>query len=421
MIKELVKSLSMLVVVIMTVQFSMFSQSKMVNDWLTDIDVYHKNLEEKHIDLYKNISKEEFEQELSSIKRGLHVKNQMDIITDLMRLTRRVGDGHTSVSLSAIKKHVFPFELYRVNGEWRVVKAISKYKHLLGKRLFKIRGINVGEVAKRVSEVAQFVENEHSKIVRTGQYMTISELLLNLDVIDNYQRIELTFLNDSNHELEVVVEAIDSGDYYKREKEVLERKAIGVKRPSDAKHNFLWYSSLESLSAVYIRFESYPSFDEMKAFGATVLGYIQKNKTKRLIIDLRNNGGGDFFVGTFLAYYLNLADSIDWKSGVYVLTDKVTFSAATSNASQYRHMLNAKIVGEPTGSNPTGYQDMGQFILPNSKLVMTYSKRLFRFQEAITEGVQPDQVIHYEWKSYSKGEDNMLEWIFNDIREEIGK
>lgn len=90
---------------------------------------------------------------------------------------------------------------------------------------------------------------------------------------------------------------------------------------------------------------------------------------------------------------------------------------ATSNASQFRQILNAKIVGEPTGSNPTGHQDMGQFSLPNSGMTITYSKRLFRFQEKITQGVQPDVLIEYDWKSYFKGKDNMMEWVIRDIRD----
>ena len=156
--------------------------------------------------------------------------------------------------------------------------------------------------------------------------------------------------------------------------------------------------------------------EEMEKFGELVLNFINENKHRQIVIDLRNNGGGDFFVGTFLAYYLNLADNIDWISGVYVLTDKVTFSAATSNASQFRQILNARIIGEPSGSNPTGYQDMGQFTLPNSGIIVTFSKRLFRFQDKITQGIQPDVLIEYDWKSYSKGIDNMMEWVINDIR-----
>ncbi|MEL6275881.1 MAG: S41 family peptidase, partial [Bacteroidota bacterium] len=163
-------------------------------------------------------------------------------------------------------------------------------------------------------------------------------------------------------------------------------------------------------------FNQYPSQDEMKKFGEELLKYIRENKITNFVIDLRQNYGGDFFVGISLAYYLNLADSIDWEKGTYVLVDNVTFSAATTNATQFKQILNAKVVGEPTGSNPSGYQDMGQFELPNSKLTITYSKRLFRIQEKLGAALEPDVIIHYNWEEYLRGNDNMLEWILNDLR-----
>lgn len=154
----------------------------------------------------------------------------------------------------------------------------------------------------------------------------------------------------------------------------------------------------------------------MKKFGEEILTHINENGITQLIIDLRNNGGGDFFVGTWLAYYLNLANTINWSEGVFLLTDKVTFSAGTVSAVQFKQILNAKVIGEPTGSNPTGYQDMDSFKLPNSGLTITYSKRNFRFQDSITEGLQPDILIPYNWHSYSNGQDNMLEWVIQSIK-----
>ncbi len=74
--------------------------------------------------------------------------------------------------------------------------------------------------------------------------------------------------------------------------------------------------------------------------------------------------------------------NIDWQDGVYVLIGRKTFSAAMSNAVQYEQIFNAKLVGEPTGGNPVGFQELGTFHLPNADRAVFYSKRHYRFQEA---------------------------------------
>lgn len=397
--------------------YNTFSQSLDTESWIKDIDFYKTNLEKNHIDLYNTISKEEFEKEIHQIKSTLNKKNDLEVILDLMRLTRKIGDGHTAFSLRGRETHLFPIEIYKVNGQWRVIKTTNNHQNLLGKILAGIDGKSIDKITKEVSKVAQYVENEQSETIRTGEYLMISELLFGLQLTNNQLKAEFSFIDDNHKESRVVLNAINSKYYYENTDFHTYKTIIPeIQKPTDSKHDYLWFSSIKNTKAIYIKFEGYPSFEEMKSFGESVLNYVNKNQSKYVVIDLRNNRGGDFFVGTFLAYYLNLADSVDWKSGVYVLTDKVTFSAGTSNASQFRQILNARIIGEPTGSNPTGYQDMGQFKLPNSGMIVTYSKRLFRFQDHITHGVQPDVLIKYDWNSYSNGIDNMMKWIINDIR-----
>ena len=128
---------------------------------------------------------------------------------------------------------------------------------------------------------------------------------------------------------------------------------------------------------------------------------------------MRNNGGGDLYVGVVLAYALNLADSIDWKNGVFVLTSDKTFSAGTSNAALFKQLLNAKLVGQPTGSNPTGYQDMDSFTLPSSKLVITYSKRLFRLSDKANTALQPDIIINQKENDLFNNIDTVLKVLIN--------
>ena len=352
-----------------------FSQSIAIESWTNDIDFYKTNLEHNHIDLYNMISKAEFEKEIQNIKSTLNKKSDAEVIIDLMRLTRKIGDGHTAFSLRGVETHLFPIEIYKINGQWRVIKTANSHKNLLGKIVTKIDGKSISTIAKEISEIAQYVENEQSEIIRTGEYLIISELLFGLHLTKNEFKAEFSFLDNSNKESIVLLNAINNKEYYGNTNfQTFEIIIPEIQKPNDSKYDYLWFSPIKDTKGIYIKFESYPSFEEMEKFGESVLNFINENQIRQVVIDMRNNGGGDFFVGTFLAYYLNLADSIDWKSGVYVLTDKVTFSAGTSNASQFRQILNAKIIGEPTGSNPTGYQDMGQFTLPNSGMIVTYSK-----------------------------------------------
>ena len=89
-----------------------------------------------------------------------------------------------------------------------------------------------------------------------------------------------------------------------------------------------------------------------------------------------------------------------------------------SNATHFRQMLNATLVGEPTGANPNGYQEAGRATLPNSQYAISYSKRIYRFQDNNTPGVQPDVLIKPSWQDYKKGEDKALQWVLDKISQE---
>lgn len=386
---------------------------KMDNElWLQDLDAYKSGLEQKHINLYNKISEAEFDSELDLIKSSIDNKTDFQAVMDLMRLTRKIGDGHTAISLSNLETHNFPFEIQQFDNDWRIVKIAKPYRHLMGTQLIAVDDTPISIATQKVGEVAQFVENPHSKMIRTAQYLPISEILFELKLIKEKDKASFTFKNDDETVFtETLAISDESGEY-----EELTISVPEIKKPAETSNDGFWYAKISGTDGLYIHFESYPPFEKMMQIAEEMVGYIFQNNIRKLVIDLRNNGGGDLYVGLVLANALNLADPVDWQSGVYVLADKVTFSAAASNTALFRELLNAKIVGEPTGSNPTGFQDMDAFELPNSKLVVCYSKRFFRIQEEFSEGVQPDLPLQYEWESFSRGEDNMLRWMIETIK-----
>jgi hypothetical protein len=406
---------NILVTLIVTAFAFQVLAQKMDNDlWQQDLEAYKTGLEQKHIDVYNKISDNEFDSELEIIKSSIGNKTDFQLVMDLMRLTRKIGDGHTAISLSNIETHNFPFEIKQFGNDWRIVKIAQPFGHLLGTRLIAVDETPMAIAAQKVGEVAQFVENPHSKIIRTAQYFPISELLFELNLIKQKEKASFTFKSDDGT---VFTETLTvSANNEPVEFTELTISVPEIEKPEETLITGFWYAPISGTDALYIHFENYPTFEEMMQIAEEMVGFIFQNNIRKLVIDLRNNGGGDLYVGLVLANALNLADPVDWKSGVYVLADKVTFSAATSNTALFRELLNAKIVGEPTGSNPTGFQDMDTFELPNSKLVVCYSKRLFRIQEEFSEGVQPDIPQTYEWESFSQGNDNMLQWVIKKLQ-----
>lgn len=407
---------SKFIIVLVFISSIACAQSTKKEQWLSDLALYHQALESNHIDLYHQIDKASFESTINTISKSIDHLSDWEIALKLMRLTRKIGDGHTAVSITNWETHAFPMSVKKISNQWRVVKISADKKELLGARLESIDGTNIEEVERKLSNVVQYVENSHSEVVRIGNYLPISELLYTLKITQSAQKAVFGLVTADNKKLNLTVKALPKSELAQQQYEHLSIQSSAVGKPKNADFDYLWYTNIEGTKATYIRFDNYPSFEEMVGFVEKLIEFTTHNQSQQLVIDLRNNGGGDLYIGLVLANALNLVDSVDWKHGVYVLTSGVTFSAGASNAALFRQLLNAQVVGTPTGSNPTGYQDMGEFVLPNSKLRITYSKRLFRIQEMITEGVQPDRLIKHDWESYSQGEDNVL----NEVIESLG-
>lgn len=384
-----------------------------VTSWQQDLDTYAQEMKNRHISPFTQISETEFDKALVDLRAGVSEKTDLQIIIGLMALTRKIGDGHTAVQFQRHQSlNVFPVEVFDDSGAWIISATTGPLKKWLGAEITHIDGIKIKQIKKALSGVAQFVENEHSLQQRTSQYVRYSALLHAMGLTENPDSAVFT-LSLNGSKATVTLDAVYPSP-------ALVHAALEtpkVTRIQDAGIDSLWFGSPERKDTVYIKFAGYPSFDQMAAFGQQLLEYINKQGVKNAIIDLRGNWGGDFYVGLWMAYFLNLADGIDWEKGVYTLIDNDTFSAATINATQYKQLLNAKVVGEPTGSNPRGFQDMDTFELPHSTLVVSYSKRLFRLQAKPAAGLEPDVEIKNTWRDISAGNDAVLAWVLKALAE----
>lgn len=378
--------------------------------WKKDLTVYRQGLEAHHIDLYHAVSQRKFHKQLQQLERSLPNLNDDQVIVELMRLTHEIGDGHTAVPLWHQNSLHFPLELTLLDGKLYVTGTTDTHSDLLGARLKSVGTVRDDSLNRRLSAVAPFAENPYSTAVRVAEYVPNATVLHGLGIIPDKGATRFRFRLNGNTR-EVTLSPIESPAINQR---LGYRHHPQFKRQAAVNDDF-WLGSSNNGKTAYIDFHRYPTYEQMTQFAPSVLQFLNQHQTRDLIIDLRGNYGGDLFTGLLLAAYLVQADSIDWKSSVYVLIDNATFSAAMSNAAQYAQLLNAKLVGQPTGGRPSGYQDMGTFTLPNSKLLVTYSKRLYRFKDGHPDALYPDVRIDTGIDDYLSGTDKALNWIIQDI------
>ena len=383
--------------------------------WRDDLSVYARELEARHIDLFHTLPREAFETELNAIRADLPMLTEPELVARLMTLHHKIGDGHTAIPLWGYGYDRFPITIALFEDAFMISGVRNEDAAFLGGIVEQINGYSTDEVLERLAPVAPFVENDGSRRVRISAYLPVAPLLHAVGLSDTVETLSLTVRTGAGLQTltlparpaEEYGPSIQSTISYRNP---IASQDILVEAPGLA----YVYEPQNALGV--IRFDRYPSAAEMDRFAAETVAQMRRSQARNLVIDLRQNYGGDFYTGLRLAHQLNLLDGVDWRHGVYVLTSPLTYSAAMSNAAQYSEILNARRVGEPTGATPCGYQDMGQFNLPNSNLGITYSKRLFCFTEPVNDALAPDIAIPITVEHWRTGEDAALNWVRADIQ-----
>ncbi|PUA29067.1 MAG: hypothetical protein B0W54_00140 [Cellvibrio sp. 79] len=388
-----------------------------VEQWRADIDFMQQELERRHINLYHKVNAVFFKRELTRIKEQLASLTETGLAIELMRLVKQVGDGHTQFAYWGSEHHRFPLELRLFGEDMRVIGIARQHQQLLGAKLIAIEGIAIEKLRKLIEPILQGVENIHSAQQRLVETITVAEILHGLKISQSLGQATFTLQLPTGEEVNINLASLPSEHLNNQVMDSLKKPLPANFKPSKVSIEGLDLQLGNNNQIAYLDFHHYPDFPAMQDFAEDLIELLREKNTQEVIIDLRNNGGGDFFVGLQLAWALIMVDNLNWRDGIYVLTGRKTFSAAMSNAVQYRQLLNARLVGEPTGANPVGYQDAGTFKLPHSGWTVMHSKRFYKFQETSTAGVQPDILVTLDWELFQQGRDNQLEWVLNDIRQ----
>jgi hypothetical protein len=137
----------------------------------------------------------------------------------------------------------------------------------------------------------------------------------------------------------------------------------------------------DSARTVFVRIRAIvnePGGESFSKFVARLFAHIDSLGSRRVLLDLRGNGGGNNYLNQPLVHALIMRPQLDRTGRLFVIVDRGTFSAAVSLASDLQRETHALFVGEPTGAAPNSPGDPAHVRLPASGLVVRISTVLWQ-------------------------------------------
>ena len=372
-------------------------------EWREDLRALADQLPKMHANAFYSLPKAKFESEIQALDRKIAGANADEIFIGMKIITKSIGDGHTGIG-DPPDRRVMPIQFARFGDDFRVVAVGPGLDAALGKRLVKIGAVPIGAVWQRVMAITAWQELPE---LRNGDglvYLSRGYALHGLDVVPDRNHVLYTLADDQGRQSAVDVKGLAEGISVPM-KSVYAAKLLRSKNPNEP----FWCEPIPNAYSVYCGWHSY---QDLQAKGAKLFEMTRALHPLKLVIDMRDNGGGDNTVGyASVVRPIKRDQSLNAPGHLYVLVGPLTFSAAMNNAAQFQDETNATLVGETIGERPNSYQELRQFHLPNSNLVIRVSTRWYAFRPNGPNKVSPDKKIVPTWGDVVAGRDPVLDWV----------
>lgn len=328
----------------------------------------------------------------------------------LGRLFHAANDGHTAAipiyGEAPEFTQRYPVKLKRFDDGLYVVGAKGETTRLLGARITTIGGRKIDALLRDFA-AAQASGNRAWPANWTATGMTVPGFLIGLDAASDLAT-PVGFEGVTKKGRRVSAHLISSADGHEGLTELGRTKAP-LEAKSDGAANYVAeIDEGRALALVIGAMEDEPQ-KSMKEFSVAAIGAIASTKADRLIIDLRDNGGGNNMLAEPLRRMI-VKSRFNQRGALYVLTSPQTFSAAQNFATRLERETEAIFVGEPTGGAPNHFGDAKFAHAPKSQI--PYIISTLRWQDSPPfdkrEWILPDIPALASFDDYASGRDAAL-------------
>jgi len=373
--------------------------------WRQDIDFYATTIKQTHPEPFANIPSEEFDGMVRELSGQVGRLTDLQVVLAMNRIASRMGDGHTSmVALPGVR--LFSVRLLWLADGWYVVDAGSTNLRMLGRKVTRIAGLAIAQVEEMASGVFPH-ENEAAVKALAATYLVSPELLQGMGAIESSTvPVEYEFLDADGSRVTQTVQ-VDGTTLFSATRKA--RPAAPLHRRSGA---YYWFEYLEPDKTLYIQYNlcQQDPVLPMREFVGEMIGTVAGKAVDKVVIDLRNNRGGNSGVTTQLLQALREAQdagTVQAKQS-FAIISRYTFSSGMLAALELRATGQVKLVGEIPANRPSHFGEPRGFLTPNLRVPFTVSTRQFRLGDG---DLVPDLRVDQTIDDYKKEVDPYLETI----------
>jgi hypothetical protein len=373
------------------------SQNLTPPQFVEDLEFLKSELPKNHKNLFAKISETKFNSRITEIEQKSKSLNNESFEIELYKLIKEIDDEHTRIE--PIYKTVYPLNFDFFEEGLFVTNTDIINSNLLYKRLNGIENSTLKELTENFKKIIKtdnqsyfdvyfqhFVNNPR---ILKGLYITQSDSIANF-VLDN-KKYELSSVKKEN----------------------LSSKPVSNLLRFISNDNY-WYKLIGNDKILYFNYQNCSEQEDkpFELFNNELFNLIEAKKPQKIIIDLRNNSGGNSailnpFLEKLKKNYLNK------KGSLYVLIGKNTFSSALMNAVDLKRNYKSILVGQTTSGNVNHYGETRGFRLPNSKIIVGYSTKYWEIWKGYNGALRPDIEIKYSLKNFKNNIDEAIEYVTN--------
>lgn len=375
----------------------------------------------KHKSLFHTVSEAEFSRAVENLDADIPTLDGDQILVRLAQIGALIQDGHSGLSLRSLPPELeerIPVRFVQYAGGIYVRAAAPEYADAVGGKVVGVGTYGWQDAMQKINSIVSHDPGNFGEQLAWGAklYLNCPVLLHGFGLSESNKSAEFVIEKNGQRRTIAMTASVPLGTWYLNAvpPEWVDARPKSVPAPLSIQreNEFYWFTYLPEDHAVYFQFNVVAN-DERETladFAERLAAFIEGHDLDRLVIDLRNNTGGDNTLLRPLLVAL-IRSKVNRRGGMYVLIGPTTFSAAQNFVNRLENYTEAIFVGEPTSENVNFYGDAAGIELPHSHLKAGVSQLWWQDKDPrdLRTCTAPEIAATTSFADYVKGSDPVLQ------------